>query len=109
MEVVKMRSSLLSAVRQITSSRQSPNRSADKTGVDLVPLFRTQLSLAASSRLSVVLFSYSHLSILVPFRISLNTSPSHKTPKFTAGVLSEILFPLLSNIPVMPAPATQHS
>ena len=37
--VVKMRNSLFALVRQMTSSRQSPNKSAERQGVDLVELF----------------------------------------------------------------------
>ena len=37
--VVKIRKAVLSLVRQMTSSRQSPNRSADKPGFDFEPLF----------------------------------------------------------------------
>jgi hypothetical protein len=44
-----MRSSLLSALRQITSSRQSPRMSAHSTGVALEPLL--EWNLAPSPRL----------------------------------------------------------
>ena len=83
-----MRNSLLSVVRQITSSRQSPNRSALKQGVALEPLLATQPS--AVSRLLVVSFFQSHLSILFLSNSSRVKSSSHHTTKLVdEGVLSE--------------------
>src|SRR5437870_12441363 len=103
-----MRSSLLSAERPITSSRQSPKMSAHRHGVALVPLFEAQPS-AVSSTFSVS-FSQSHLVIVVRSRISRSRSPSHQTPKLhERGRRSLIFSPLQLYSPVTPPPATQHS
>ncbi len=59
MVVVKMRRALLSLVRKMTSSRQSPKRSALRTGVDFEPLLGRQPS--AVKRVLSCDFSKSHL------------------------------------------------
>jgi hypothetical protein len=48
--VLKTSRASSSRLRQTTSSRQSPNRSADSTGLDLVPLFEAAPKRAPSSR-----------------------------------------------------------
>ena len=67
-----MRSSLLSALRQITSSRQSPRMSAHRPGVDLVELLEAHPR--AESNIFSVLFSQSHLVMVVRSRISRTSS-----------------------------------
>src|SRR5690606_1500915 len=108
MVVVLIRNSLLSFVRQITSSRQSPNTSALSTGVALDPLLELQSS-ARSSVSNALLFQF-HFMILFRSNNSRKGSPSHQTPKLQEpGVTSVIFSPLTENSPWMPAPKTQHS
>src|SRR6185436_13172682 len=103
-----MRSSLLSVVRQITSSRQSPRISALNAGVAFVPLFDVQPS-AVSKTVSVPSVQF-HLVMRLRSSSSRNTSPSHQTPKLhERGSRSAIFSPLALNSPVTPAPLTQHS
>src|SRR5271155_1958813 len=98
-----MRNSLLSRVRQMTSSLQSPRMSAQRHGVDLVPLFDTQPS-ATTSGVSVP-DSQFHLVIQLLSRISRSGSPSHQTPKLhDRGLRSEIVSPLTSHRPESPWP-----
>jgi hypothetical protein len=47
--------------------------------------------------------------MLTPFSNFSQRIAIHQMPMLQAGVRSAILFPLQSNKPVMPAPATQHS
>ena len=90
--VEKMRSSWLSVVRSMTSSRQSPSRSTLRAGVDLVPLLEEHPS--AVKITSSVSFSQFHFEIRLPLRISRRRSPSHQTPKLhEAGFFSEIFSP----------------
>ena len=72
-----MRSDVLSAERQITSSRQSPKRSAVSAGVALVPLLEAA-PVAVSSRTSELVFQ-SHLLIQLLSSISRSRSASHQT------------------------------
>src|SRR5262245_30748283 len=108
MVVVKIRNSLLSDVRQITSSRQSPRMSALRAGVAFVPLFDAQPS--AVSNTASTLSAQFHLKIMLRSSNSLSVSPSQKTPKLhERGSRSDIFSPLALNNPAMPAPLTQHS
>src|SRR3977135_1019282 len=92
MVVVKIRSSLLSVVLKITSSRQSPNRSALRAGVAFVPLFDEQ-SAAVMMVFSVPLCQ-SHFEMRLPSRISRTKSPSHQIAKLTDRGAGPILSPL---------------
>ena len=75
-----MRSSLLSAVRQITSSRQSPRMSAQRHGVAFVPLFDEQPGRGQQRRLG--LRSPSPISMMVVRSSSSRSrSPSHQIAK----------------------------
>ena len=65
--VEKMRSSLSSVVRRITSSRQSPRRSALRAGFDLVLLLAVQPS--AVKRRWVVSVSQSHFETVLLFNL----------------------------------------
>src|SRR5690348_8964534 len=108
MVVVYIRNSLLSVVRQITSSRQSPRMSALSAGVAFVPLFDAQPS-AVSIMVSAPSAQF-HLKIVLRSSNSLSVSPSQKTPKLQErGSWSDIFSPLALNNPVTPAPLTQHS
>src|SRR5262245_23970333 len=99
-----MRSSLLSELRQMTSSRQSPRRSALRHGVALVPLFEEQP--VAESRTTSDSFSQVHFEVVVRW----SRSPSHHTPKLhERGLRWEILSPLQLYRPLAPPPAAQHS
>src|SRR4051794_40142278 len=98
-----MRSSLLSAVRQITSSRQSPKISAQRHGVDLVPLLETHPS-ATSSGDSLSVFQ-SHLVMRLESSNSRSVSPSHQTPKLQErGLRWETVSPLTFQTPERPGP-----
>src|SRR3954467_4581850 len=98
-----MRSSLLSVVRQITSSRQSPRISAHKTGVALVPLLAEQFS-ATSRRVSVSVCQF-HFEITLRSSNSRSKSPSHQTPKLQElGLPSEICSPFTFQTPRKPGP-----
>src|SRR6185503_13929383 len=100
-----MRSSLLSVVRQITSSRQSPRMSALSVGVAFVPLFDAQPS-AVNRRSSVPVVQF-HFEIVLRSSNSRSKSPSHQTPKLQdLGDASEIFSPFELNSPVRPAPLT---
>src|SRR4051812_40426021 len=73
-----MRSAVLSVVGQITSSRQSPNRSPESEGVDLVPLLECTPA-AVSRRVSP---EVPYLSMCVASSSSRTGSPSHQARKF---------------------------
>src|SRR5262245_47762133 len=75
-----MRSDKLSDARQITSSRQSPKRSALRQGVDLVPLL-DERPLGERTKLLALLVQF-HLEIVVPSSVSRSRSASHHTQKF---------------------------
>src|SRR5215218_3772526 len=75
-----MRNSLLSGVRKMTSSRQSPKKSADKTGVALVPLF--EVAPSAVSKVSSVSLVQFHLEMRLRSSSSRKRSPSHHIAKF---------------------------
>src|SRR5215475_11429690 len=91
-----MRSARLSVVRQITSSRQSPRMSAERTGVALMPLLEAT-PLAVSSR---VLPFGSYLSICVLSRSSRTGSASHHTVKLSeGGLVADTCRPLVSKSP----------
>src|SRR5678815_124294 len=94
-----MRSAALSAVRQITSSRQSPRMSAESAGVDLVPLF-DMAPVAVNSRSSVDVFQF-HFAIQLLSRISRSGSASHQTAKFVDGGAAEIRWPWTSTSPML--------
>src|SRR5262245_12263996 len=103
-----MRRKRLSLVRQITSSRQSPNRSPLSAGVDLVPLLDVA-PVAVSSR-EDVLFAKFHLSITLLFSSSRSGSASHQIAKLhDGGTVPLIVAPALLKSPEMPPPATQYS
>src|SRR5688572_8940043 len=103
-----MRSSLLSVVRQMTSSRQSPSMSALSVGVAFVPLLDEQPS--AVSRTSSVAVVQFHFKIVFRSSNSRSTSPSHQIPKLQdRGDASEIFSPLALKSPVRPAPLTHDS
>src|SRR5690349_1608300 len=93
-----MRSAWLSDVRQTTSSRQSPNRSAARAGVDFVPLLATPLPV--SSRVSPPV---PYLSMCVPSRSSRTGSPSHQITKLIEPGLRPMFCPLVLYIPETPA------
>ncbi len=84
-----MRSALLSSVRQMTSSRQSPRMSADSAGVAFVPLFDATPS-PVSSRVSP---SGPYLSMWVPSSSSRVRSPSHQLRKLALEGLGPISSP----------------
>src|SRR6185436_10831939 len=88
-----MRRFKLSDVRQITSSRQSPKRSALRQGVDLVPLLEES---PAGERIELLeLLNQFHLEIVVPSRVSRSKSASHHTQKFIwPGRVLEICTPV---------------
>src|SRR3990172_3467319 len=93
-----MRSSRSSLVRQTTSSRQSPNKSALTAGVALVPLFAVQS--AASSKGVSLLSDQFHLAMRFRSSNSRNRSPSHQTPKLQElGGRDEIFSPFALNRP----------
>src|SRR5262245_10466848 len=98
-----MRNSLLSALRQTTSSRQSPRMSAHRHGVAFVPLFEAQP--AADSSTDSELFSQSHFEIVVRSSSSRSKSPSHQTPKLHERGLRSLTFsPLTFQTPSRPGP-----
>src|SRR5690242_9058839 len=81
-----------SDLAQTTSSRQSPNRSPDSVGVDLVPLF-DRTPEPVSRRVSPPV---PYLSTCVPSRSSREVSPSHHArklaePGLRATVCPEVL------------------
>src|SRR5688500_13806018 len=78
-----MRSSELFEARQMTSSRQSPRMSPDRTGFDLVPLFE-ELPVAVNKVLAVCVEG-SHLVMLMPSSNSRVRSASHQTTLLTLG------------------------
>src|SRR5687768_6373611 len=90
-----MRSAVLSDVRQMTSSRQSPNRSADSAGVALVPLFDATPE-PVSRRVSPPV---PYLSTCVPSSSSRVVSPSHQTRKFVDDGLRPMFCPLVFDSP----------
>src|SRR5665647_1524433 len=100
-DVLYNRRAVESVVRKISSSRQSPNRSAWSTGFPLVSLFDRVPSNRTSS--TSVLVSQSHLlSVGSPVRvvssnswsvISRSRSPSHQVTKFAAGMVVSISSP----------------
>src|ERR1700752_1733201 len=103
-----MCNSLLSVVRQITSSRQSPRISALNAGVALVPLFEAHSS-AFNNTVSVLSTGF-HFEITLRSSSSLSTSPSHQIPNLhDRGVWSEIFSPFAFQRPLSPAPRTQLS
>src|SRR4051794_21564737 len=88
-----MRSAVLPLVGQITSSRQSPNRSPESDGVDLVPLLECT-SAAVSSRVSPAV---PYLSTWLPSSSSRTGSPSHQARKLVEPGLR-----LVTTVPVGP-------
>src|SRR6266496_1688603 len=93
--VEKIRSARLSEVAQITSSRQSPNRSACNAGVFLVPLSACTPD-AVSSRVSLPV---PYLSMWVPSSSSRWASPSHQMTKFVDDGLRPMFCPLVFSSP----------
>src|SRR5215204_1288208 len=83
-----MRSAVLSAVRQMTSSRQSPRMSPESAGVAFVELLEE--SPAGESNVFVLLVSQSHFEMVVPSSNSRRRSASHQTAKFL-GEGAEVL------------------
>src|SRR5262245_16310665 len=87
-----MRNAVLSVVRKITSSRQSPNKSELSAGVDLVPLFDEHPS--AVMMMPVALLSQFHLEMRLLSRSSRSRSPSHQMTKLQLlGLRSEMTWP----------------
>src|SRR5918995_1536972 len=87
-----MRSAVLSAVRQMTSSRQSPRMSAESAGVAFVELFEATPA-GESSTLDVIVVQF-HFLTAVPSSSSRSKSPSHQTPKLICeGRAAEICTP----------------
>src|SRR5690242_10057157 len=87
-----MRSARLSLVRQITSSRQSPNRSAVSAGVDFVPL----LDATPEPLSSVVSPPLPYLLMWVPSSSSRTVSPSHQIRKLVEPGLRPRLAPVVA-------------
>src|ERR1044072_8739243 len=75
-----MRSAVLSAVRQMTSSRQSPWMSPEGPGGDFVELLDERAD--GESNAVRVLVSQFHFEMVVPSSSSRRRSPSHQTAKF---------------------------
>ena len=97
-----MRNAVLPVSRQITSSRQSPKRSALKQGVDLVPLLdATELSV---SRFVSPLVPY--LSIWLLSSSSRTVSASHQIRKLVEPGFRPTLLPELL---LMPLTAEDHA
>jgi hypothetical protein len=82
----------LSDVRQMTSSRQSPNKSTLKAGVDFDPLLE-EIPPGASNVLLELPVQF-HLEIFVPSSDSRSRSASHHTQKFCGGLEPPICTPL---------------
>src|SRR5512138_1041199 len=80
----------------MTSSRQSPNRSALRAGVDFVPLFEIHPSAVKS-------LPALYLSIWFPSSSSLVRSPSHQIRKLQDEGESPIRFPFIVKSPSDPA------
>src|SRR5215212_9699787 len=75
-----MRRAVLSAVRQMTSSRQSPRMSPMSAGVAFVELFEE--SPAGESSVFDLPVVQSHFEMVVPSSNSRRRSASHQMPKF---------------------------
>src|SRR5215207_2357959 len=75
-----MRRAVLSAVRQMTSSRQSPRMSPESAGVAFVELF--DATPAGESSVEVVRVVQFHFEMVVPSSNSRRRSASHQTAKF---------------------------
>jgi len=84
--VVKMRTLCPSLVGQITSSRQSPRKSADRQGLPLVPLMETQPE--AVKRAPTL-----YLERVIPSNISRKRSPSHQAAKLMGTLMVPIWVP----------------
>src|SRR5919205_2897753 len=83
-----MRRAVLSAVRQTTSSRQSPRMSPRSAGVAFDPLFDAR---PEGERIVLVLpVVQSHFEMVVPSSNSRRRSASHQTPKLR-GEGAEVL------------------
>src|SRR4051794_5742809 len=91
-----MRRAVLLLVGQITSSRQSPNRSPESDGVDLVLLLECT-SLPVSSRVSL---DVPYLSMCVPSSSSRTGSASHQARKFVEPGLRPTFCPLVLKMPL---------
>src|SRR5215204_5220372 len=83
-----MRSAVLSLVRQMTSSRQSPRMSPRRDGVAFVVLF--EATPAGESSVAVVRVVQFHFEMVVPSSNSRRRSASHQMPKFL-GEGAEVL------------------
>src|SRR5215510_5947755 len=99
-----MRSAVFDSLK-ITSSRQSPRISADRFGVDLVPLIDDAPE-AVSKRVSPPV---PYLSMWLLSSSSRTKSPSHHTRKLTELGLRPALPPEPLKRLVMPSPAPQNS
>src|SRR5215207_2077549 len=75
-----MRSAVLSAVRQMTSSRQSPSTSAERAGVAFVVLF--EATPGGDSSVAAVRVVQFHFEMVVPSSNSRRRSASHQMAKF---------------------------
>src|SRR5688500_10784807 len=100
-----MRSAELLDVRQMISSRQSPNRSPLNAGFDLVPLLVVAPS-AVSSRVSP---PGPYLSTWLPSTSSRTVSASHHGRWFAEPGLRPMLAPEALRRKVMLGPAPQYS
>src|SRR5688572_15115288 len=100
-----MRSAALSSRGQITSSRQSPNTSAESDGVLLVPLTECEPD-AVNSRVSPPV---PYLSMWLPSSNSRVVSPSHQARKFAEPGVRPTDCPALLKRLVMFGPAPQNS
>src|SRR5262249_14804712 len=95
----------VSASLKITSSRQSPKISADRFGVDLVPLM-DDAPVAVSKRVSALV---PYLSMWLLSSNSRTKSPSHQIRKLTELGLRPTAPPEPLKRFVMPSPAPQNS
>src|SRR3954465_13656362 len=93
-----MRRAVLLLVGQITSSRQSPNRSPESDGGDFVLLLECT-SLPVSSRVAL---EVPYLSMCVPSSSSRTGSASHQVRKFVEDGLRPTFWPLGLRIPPPP-------
>src|SRR5688572_5244696 len=100
-----MRSAALSSRGRTTSSRQSPNRSPDSDGVDLVPLMECAPE-PVSRRVSPLV---PYLSTWLPSSSSRTGSASHQARKFALAGARPTLPPEELNALVRPVPLPQNS
>src|SRR5262245_11489731 len=103
-----MRSSWLSVVRKMTSSRQSPRMSALRHGVAFDPLFEEQP--VAVSKVDSDSFSQFHFVIELRSSSSRSGSPSHQIAKLQLlGFRVDATSPFVFQTPPRPCPDAQNS